>query len=108
MSLNFTSLTLRPGLDNLELYQSATVDLQSRFWQATEDPTAAVAVSGTGRRLTSSANVDTPGVVTSGRTREGDIGALVCFTVAAVTCSDSGNSALLAVMHLRRSQAPTF
>jgi hypothetical protein len=38
VSLNFTSVSLRPGLDNMELYNSPIVDTEKKFWQAVPDP----------------------------------------------------------------------
>jgi hypothetical protein len=54
VSLNFTSVSLRPGLDNMELYNSPIVDTEKKFWQAVPDPidgAVQVSVAGGVRRL---------------------------------------------------------
>ena len=54
VSLNFTSVSLRSGLDNMELYNSDSVDTEKKFWQAVPDPidgAVQVSVAGGVRRL---------------------------------------------------------
>jgi hypothetical protein len=68
VSLNFTSASLRPGLDNMELYNSRTVDTKMKFWQAVPDPIDGafqVTAAGGARRLSTPVSLDSS-VITSG------------------------------------------
>jgi hypothetical protein len=68
VSLNFTSVSLRSGLDNMELYNSDSVDTEKKFWQAVPDPvdSAVVVAANGGLRRLSAAVSSEPTVVSSG------------------------------------------